>query len=147
MRSSPGKLTPVFQTATVAAYRFVELWLAGGKKGKRLRGQAVIDEVVSAVQLSQHARIRAQQRCFRAEDVEYVLDHGLRLRRTGIEFCVLRHRDVPPSDRRGAGQLIGTVVLLGNDGVAVTMYRNRRALAEIRRRPKWSRSRQVRRVA
>lgn len=92
----------------------------------------------SAVRLTRHARARAQQRCFGAAELEYVLDHGMRLRRTGVEFCVLRMRDVPPPDRRTVGRLVGTVVLVGEDGVAITVYRNRRALAEIRRKPKWA---------
>jgi hypothetical protein len=88
--------------------------------------------------LTRHAHVRAQQRCFGATEVEYVLDHGLRLRRTRVEFCILRDRDVPPPDRRTAGRLAGTVVLVGDDGVAITVYRNRAALTDIRRKPKWA---------
>jgi hypothetical protein len=86
-----------------------------------------------------HARLRLAQRRLSAEEVEYVLEHGHRLRRTGVEFCVLRSRDIPPADRRVAGHLEGTVVLVADDGVAVTVYRNRRALAEIRRKAKYRR--------
>src|SRR5262245_45373152 len=88
----------------------------------------------SGVTLTSHARHRLAQRCLSAEEVEYVLEHGHRLRRTGVEFCVLRHRDIPPADRRDVAHLEGTVVLVSEDGAAITVYRNRRALAEIRRK-------------
>jgi hypothetical protein len=86
-----------------------------------------------------HAGLCLAQRRLSAEDVEYVLEHGHRLRRTGVEFCVLRSRDIPPADRRVAGHLEGTVVLVADNGVAITVYRNRRALAEIRRKAKYRR--------
>lgn len=87
-----------------------------------------------------HARLRLAQRRLSAKEVEYVLEHGYPLRRTGVEFCVLRSRDIPPTDHRVAGHLEGTVVLIADDGVAITVYRNRRALAEIRRKAKYRRS-------
>jgi hypothetical protein len=89
--------------------------------------------------LSAHAHRRLAQRCRSVQAVDYVLEHGLRLRRTGVEFCFLRGRDIPPADRRAVGYLEGTVVLIGDDGVAITVYRNRRALAEIRRKAKYRR--------
>jgi hypothetical protein len=94
----------------------------------------------SMLEMTDHARRRLAQRGLRADHVAYVLDHGTVECRTGVTFVVLRRRDIPPEERGGdAAHLEGTVILLSNDGEAITAYRNRTAFADIRRKTKYRR--------
>lgn len=90
------------------------------------------------MQLSSHALMRMAQRNLSAEDVEYVLRHGCRVRSGGALHCFLRADDIPDADRKEAERLEGTTVLLDRGGRSIiTVYRNRRGLKDIRRKVKW----------
>lgn len=82
---------------------------------------------------------RLTERRLTVAQVEYVLEHGHRINRTGIAFCVLRRRDIPAEDREQARRLENTVVLVNDDDVAITVYRNRNALRDIRRKSVYQR--------
>ena len=86
-----------------------------------------------------HASRRAARRNVVPDAVEYVLAHGQLTHRTGIRFFFLRRRDIPPADRRHGwcARLVGTVVRVAPEGDIITVYRNRRALPAIRRKPKY----------
>lgn len=88
---------------------------------------------------SLHAARRAARRNVIPDAVEYVLNYGRVLHRTGIAFYFLADRDVPAEDRHTAwvARLVGTVVLVSLDGEIITIYRNRRALPAIRRKRKY----------
>lgn len=88
---------------------------------------------------SLHASRRAARRNVVPDAVEYVLAHGHLTHRTGIRFFFLRRRDIPPADLRHGWcvRLVGTVVLVAPEGDIITVYRNRRALPTIRRKPKY----------
>lgn len=76
--------------------------------------------------ISRHANTRSAQRNLRQEDLDYVLAHGSRLRRTGVIFVYLRKRDIPTLDlRTQRARLEGTVIILGYDGGIVTAYHSR----------------------
>jgi len=91
-----------------------------------------------AVELSNHAVTRMAQRNLSAEDVEYVLRFGCRVRSGGALHCFLRHDDIPKADRKRAQRLEGTTVLMDRSGQSIiTVYRNRQGLKEIRRKVKW----------
>jgi hypothetical protein len=92
-----------------------------------------------AAAYSLHASQRAARRNVVPDAVEYVLAHGRLTYRTGIRFYFLRRRDIPPADRRHGwcARLVGTVVLVAPAGEIITVYRNRRALSAIRRKPKY----------
>lgn len=91
------------------------------------------------LQLSRHACARAAQRNVAPDAVAYVLAHGRIMQRTGVTFCFLGRRDIPPMDRGAswAARLVGTVVLMARDGGVITMYRDRRALRTIARKMKY----------
>jgi hypothetical protein len=87
---------------------------------------------------SAHAQQRQGQRNISEEQLRYVLRHGTRLRRTGVEFVVLRRCDIPIADLRDDrwARLQGAVVIIGDGGTVVTVYRNRAALRCIRKKLK-----------
>lgn len=89
--------------------------------------------------LSQHARERIARRNLSAEDLEYVLQHGHRLRVTGVRIYHLRRRDIPYSDQRVSrvSQLEGTTILVSRDNTVITAYRNRECLHRELQKTKW----------
>lgn len=89
--------------------------------------------------LSNHAARRAARRNVKVEALEYVLTYGRCIQRTGVTFYFLGRDDLPPADRHAswASRLEGTVVLMGNDGEIITVYRQRNALPTIRRKLKY----------
>jgi hypothetical protein len=90
--------------------------------------------------LTRHAARQLQRRNLTDADLDYVLAHGVRLRRTGIIFVVLRRRDIPVADLRGAraAKLEGVIVLVSHDRVIITAYRNRQGLRTILKKHKGS---------
>jgi hypothetical protein len=78
------------------------------------------------------------QRNVSLQDLEYVLEHGERVYKTGVTFYVLRKRDILQNDRKNSEitRLEGTVVLtsFSQDGhlEIITLYRNKRAFQTLR---------------
>lgn len=90
--------------------------------------------------LTHHAQARMQQRHFSPADLDYVVEHGRLLRRTGICFYFLAAKDVPLADRKFAWvqRLVGMTVLASADQAAViTLYKNQKALRDIRKKNKF----------
>jgi hypothetical protein len=83
------------------------------------------------------------QRNISPGDLEYVLEHGERIHRTGVTIYLLRKRDIPPHDRKKSdiARLEGTVVLTGfsqdGDLEIITAYRNKTALRTLRSKQKY----------
>ena len=90
------------------------------------------------MQYTRHARLRTAQRRLSPAEVELVEQHGRRIHRTGIIFYFLGHRDLPARLSKPAlyERLVGTVLLVAENGDLITAYRNRNALKAIRRKPK-----------
>jgi hypothetical protein len=106
--------------------------------------------MISILNLSQHAILRMAQRNISLGDLEYVLEHGERVHKTGVAIYILRKRDIPQSDRRMAEitRLEGTVVLTsfsenGNLQI-ITMYRNKSAFRTIRCKAKYDNKKRYR---
>ena len=91
------------------------------------------------IRLTTHAACRAARRNIPPAALEYVLTYGRRIQRTGVTFYFLGRRDLPPADSRAswASRLEGTVALVSSDGALITIYRQRKALATIRRKTKY----------
>ena len=91
--------------------------------------------------LSLHARERIARRNLSVEDLEYVLQHGHRLRVTGVRIYHLRRRDIPYTDQRisRVSQLEGTTILVSRDNIVITAYRNRACLHRELQKTKWRR--------
>lgn len=86
-----------------------------------------------------HAQQRCAQRNVSTDVLNFVKQHGRKIRRTGVVFYFLGRRDIPErlrSDDRYA-RLEGTILLVGADGRLITAYRNRKAIKAIRRKTKY----------
>jgi hypothetical protein len=76
------------------------------------------------------------QRNLSVGDVALVLRFGRKEHRTGVKFFFLGERDVPPGQERKLRRLVGTTVVAVDECI-LTVYRNERALAQIKRKLKW----------
>lgn len=88
---------------------------------------------------TRHALKRMAQRNLSERDVDYVLTHGCREFRGGVEFRYLRKRDIPPEDQSEFARLEGTAIVVGSasDADVITVWRNRKhGLRHIRQKSK-----------
>ena len=94
------------------------------------------------MEYSDHAITRMAQRGFSDEDVRYIMKHGQRIHRTGIVFYFLGRKDIPEEDlkEKKYRRLEGSTILINtvddNEQVIITVYRDRGALRNIRRKHK-----------
>jgi hypothetical protein len=86
--------------------------------------------------LTRHARQRMAQRNLTRKDVGLVIRFGRKLYRTGAAFFFLGKRDLPKGSERELERLVGTTIIAA-DGQILTLYRNERSIAEIKRKLKW----------
>ena len=88
---------------------------------------------------SMHAQRRRAQRNLSMEDVYIVCQYGRKIRRTGAIFYFLARRDLPRSMDKADQyrRLVGTTVLVSPEGEVITVYRNERAIREIRKKVKY----------
>jgi hypothetical protein len=109
-----------------------------------------VDKLISIHNLSKHAVLRMAQRNISIRDLEYVLEHGERVYKTGVTIYILRKRDILIGDRKRSTitRLEGTVVLTGftRDGTLeiITMYRNKNASRTLRWKKKYDNRRNSR---
>jgi hypothetical protein len=88
-----------------------------------------------ATHVSRHAASRMAQRNIQPSDLSLVLRFGRVEYRAGAEFYFLGRRDIPDGMELTLERLIGATVVVTHGQIA-TVYRNRRALRAIRRKPK-----------
>ncbi|MDQ3704435.1 MAG: hypothetical protein M3437_04275 [Chloroflexota bacterium] len=89
--------------------------------------------------LSDHARQRGAQSNLCASDMELVRRYGILEYRTGARFYVVRRREVERyrEVEPRLAKLHDLVMIVSGDGTTIiTVYRNKKALREIRRKPK-----------
>ncbi len=93
-----------------------------------------------------HAINRQAQRNLSCDDIEFVLQHGRRMRCAGAIHVFLGQRDIP-QDKVSAtrfGRLEGTTLVMDDcqeQAVLITAYRNRNGLKQIRAKTKYERCR------
>lgn len=92
-------------------------------------------------EFNRHSALRAAQRNLSAEEIQFVIQHGVRFHRSGAVIHFLRRCDLP-SDCWGNGdleRLIGTAAVLSKDErTLITVWRNRRSgLKRIRLKPEF----------
>jgi len=83
------------------------------------------------LRMTAHAWRRLAQRNLTLSDVLVALRHGRRVHRAHADFWFLAGRDLP----RGQERLEGLTVVVEEDFIS-TVYRNKRALAKLKRKPK-----------
>jgi hypothetical protein len=88
--------------------------------------------------VSEHARQRGAQSNLRASDMELVRRYGTLEHRTGVRFYILRRRDVERyrEVEPRLAKLHDIVMIVASDNTVITVYRNKKALRDIRRKPK-----------
>lgn len=96
--------------------------------------------------ISCHAWERAVKCNISTRDIFYVMDHGRSIYRTGIEFCFLGDRDIPQDHQNDSRitELVGTTLLIAQDGTLITVYRNPDGLRTIKRKCKYFDGRKAR---
>lgn len=93
--------------------------------------------------LTDHANLRSAQRNMCDDEIEFILKHGNRVRRTGVIFCQLRKIDLPNSlsGNNRMRRLVGSTVVLSRCGEQVlTMYRDNRAFHKDTRKTKFKKN-------
>ncbi len=91
---------------------------------------------------SEHALLRMAQRNLSASDVEYTLTNGRECRRGAAIHYTLRGKDIPKPDRRNneIKRLEGVTVLIApDDNQIITVYRNKEASKNTRKKMKYNR--------
>lgn len=97
------------------------------------------------IAISNHARLRQAQRNLKDDEVAFIMRHGRRIRSGGVLHIFLGRRDIP-TDRatfQKYHHLEGATLVINDAGktpVLITVYRNRRALRDIRRKQKYDRA-------
>lgn len=93
----------------------------------------------SEARFSKHARRRSAQSNLCEHDVELVRRYGVLEHRTGVRFYFMRKREVEKyrAAEPRLTRLQGVVMIISNDDIVITTYRNSRALREIRRKSKF----------
>ncbi len=94
----------------------------------------------NSLQFTEHAWTRMHQRCLSISDVEYVVLHGQQHRSAGVVHYFLGRRNIPTKDQGKdyLCRLEGTTILVDSQDrrSVITVYRNRSALKDIRRKAK-----------
>jgi hypothetical protein len=102
-------------------------------------------EEAAMIAKSNHARVRQAQRNLTDDEVAFIMRHGRRIRSGGALHIFLGRRDIP-NDRaifQKYHHLEGATLVINDKGytpVLITVYRNRRALRDIRRKQKYNRA-------
>lgn len=89
-----------------------------------------------------HIKTRACQRNLSPNEIEFIVNHASRVRRTGVIFCQMRRKDmpddIPPNDP--LYRLVGSTVILDKtERAVITAYRDPHAFKRDRRKSKYNR--------
>lgn len=82
-----------------------------------------------------HAKKRMAQRNLKLNDIEFVIENGQKIHRTGAVFYFFRKKDIPKGMEKDATHLVGIAVIVLNKNI-ITTYRNPKAISKIKRKPK-----------
>lgn len=85
--------------------------------------------------ITHHDERRMSERNVALDELDVVLHYGRVQYRAGAKFYFLGKRDLPKQLRGTYARLVGTTVVT-IEGVIATIYRNTRAIASIKRKPK-----------
>lgn len=91
------------------------------------------------IELSNHARIQASRRNFSYDDIDFVVKHGHKERRTGVIFFQMRDKRVPRniSANDPLRRLTGSTIVVCSCGkYVITLYKNPKAFKKDSRKSK-----------
>ena len=89
---------------------------------------------IGNLHISKHAEQRMAQRNICSQDIANVVQLGRIAYRAGAAFFFLGRRDVPDKRLRELEKLVGTTVVIAENEI-LTVYRNKRAISTIKRKP------------
>ena len=79
---------------------------------------------------TKHSQEKMFSRCISHEDVKTCLNYGTKIHRTGIQFYILRDKDIQQNQL--SKKLNGLCVLIDND-IVITTYKNRQAVTNTKK--------------
>lgn len=86
---------------------------------------------------TQHSKIRSQQRCISQQMIEDTIHYGELIRKQGLRYYIMTERSAcfiqQPQQKE---RLKNTVVILTPDNAILTVYKNARAIRNVKRKPK-----------
>jgi hypothetical protein len=87
-----------------------------------------------------HADQRRRERGFTQDEIDFILLHARRERRTGVIFCQMRDKDMPSLAGNNRYQRLRgvTVILCGCEQFVLTVYKNPEAFKKDRRKSKYN---------
>jgi hypothetical protein len=87
-----------------------------------------------------HADQRRRERGFTQDEIDFILAHARRERRTGVIFCQMRDKDMPRLEGSNRyHRLRGvTVILCGCEQFVLTVYKNPQAFKKDRCKAKYN---------
>lgn len=91
---------------------------------------------IGKYRISRHAAVRMAQRNLSLSDVALVMRLGRKEHRTGVRFFFFGERDVPRDREIDLRRLAGTTIVAAEESI-LTVYRNGRAISNIKRMSKW----------
>lgn len=75
-----------------------------------------------------HSKRRSSQRGLSNEKISMVLAYGFMVSKQGMDYYILRSRDIPEHLQHLKSELENTVVLLASDGCIITCYRGKKSI-------------------
>ncbi|GBC81432.1 hypothetical protein HRbin10_00544 [bacterium HR10] len=90
---------------------------------------------IAKLHISRHAARRMARRGITLRDLDLTLRFGRKIHRTGVTFYFFGRRQIPRGLERQLERLVGTTLIVA-DGQLITAYRNKRAIATIKKKPK-----------
>ena len=96
------------------------------------------------IRSTSHAQSRQARRNLSDQDVQFVFEHGRRMRCAGALHVFLGRRDIPADKEIHSrfAHLEGTMLVMDDtqgEAILITAYRNRRGLKQLRARAKYDR--------
>ena len=94
---------------------------------------------MKTLQLSQHAVERSQKRRISEQEIDLVMEYGYQIYQGGALFIFLRAKDLPIHIRhKFPKNLEGTTIVMDpQSNTILTLYRNKNALRDIKRKTKY----------
>lgn len=83
-----------------------------------------------------HSKRRSSQRGLTNEKISIVLTYGYVVSKQGMDYYILRSRDIPDHLKHLKSELENTVVLLASDGCMITCYRGNNVFRQIYKKSK-----------